>query len=311
MDENIREDNNMNIDDTVSENIPEEVTEDYQTIEVSQEDIREEMLRYGAVPTEETQDSAESCEEECGKKCPIQKPIIIALIAVLVTAALVCGTLLVYNAFFKPGISGAWVPADSPDAGTYFVFDRDGNISMDGGNICYFGTYTMDKNDAGENVMKTDFYLFSYYGGEATISYSEDKNTMTLSFAAGDITFNKAELPELEIDPENITHASADEYGITTRTVDNGIIGSWSEELYGTYTFNEDGTGSYYSEYSYSDYYGYGYGVTYDFKYTVYEDKILITIDYHAGVSEDGTIGYYLDGDSLVLDGMGFTKVTE
>ncbi len=312
MDDNFREDN-MNTEDTSSENISEEVTEETSTLDVSQEDIDEEMLRYGAVPSDDTDtdDTCEESENEGTKKPLIQKPIIIAFMAILITAVLVLGAFQIYNVFFRPGISGAWVLADNQDSGTYFVFDREGNISMDGGNISYFGYYTMEKNEAGQDVFKTEFAQIAYNcGTEAVVTYSSDRKTMTLSFGAGDLTFVKAKLPKMSISPENITHASADELGATSLNIDNNILGSWSEELYGTYTFNKDGTGSYYSEYT-TDYYGCGQGTEYEFKYTISDDMILITIDYHTGYSEDGTFGYYMDNGSLILNGIKFTKTAE
>ncbi|MBQ4105435.1 MAG: hypothetical protein IJC86_03500 [Clostridia bacterium] len=307
--------------DAATEVVAEETTaeettseENTSTIEVSQEDIDEELMRYGALTedVEETAESEETSEEETlKKKCPVQKPIIISAVAILLTAVVVMATIFIYNGFFKPGISGVWELEEAVGSGTYFVFDKKGNISMDGGGIEYFGTYTMGKNEAGEKVINTDFYILAYYGGEAVVTYSADRQTMTFTFESGSINFVKSELPEFEIDPSVITHASADELSIDEVNIDDAIIGSWSEEMYGTYTFNEDGTGSYLSEYSYSDYYGYGFGMRYNFKYTVYEDEILITLDYYTGDSEDGYFTYGVDGDNLVLNGMGYAKVSD
>lgn len=297
-------------DEAVAETTEEIAEDSVSTLGVTQEDVEEEMMRYGALPQEDEEEY--TCEEQTENTVPekkgvIQKPIIIAAVAILITAIIVGGVVLVYNAFFKPGINGTYVLAEAPDSGTYFVFDKDGNISMDGGGIRYFGTYTMEKVD-GVDVITSDFYFIASYGGQATVTYTDNKDTMTLTFTVGSLEFIKTNLPDHEVDPQNITHASADELGITELNVVDGIVGTWSEELYGTYTFNADGTGSYLSEYSYSDYMGYGLGMEYKFKYTVYEDEIFITLDYYGGQTEDGTFTYYLDQGNLVLNGVGYTK---
>lgn len=278
------------------------------TLDVEAQDIEDEMSRYGVTASEEEVDDETEEELKPVKKPLIQKTIIIATIAFLVTAILVSSVVLVYNAFFKPGINGAYVLAEAPDSGTYFVFDRDGNVSMDGGGIRYFGTYEMEKMD-GIDVITSDFYFIASYGGQAQVTYSDNKQIMTLTFPAGALEFVKTKLPKHEIEPENITHVSADELGLTEFNVDKGIVGTWKEEMYGTYTFNADGTGSYLSDYTFSEYMGYGLGMEYNFKYTVYEDEILITLDYYGGQKEDGTFRYYLDKNNLVLDGVGYAKV--
>ncbi len=286
-----------------------EAVETVSTLDVTQEDIDDEMSRYGVLPQEDfSEEEQTEYTETKKKKGVIQKPIIIAAVALLVTAVVVSGVLLVYNVFFKPGISGAYVLADAPDSGTYFVFDKDGNVSMDGGGIKYFGTYTMEKVD-GADVISSDFYFIASYGGQATVTYTDNKQTMSLAFPAGTLNFIKTKLPEHDVDPSDITHASADELGITEINIVDGIVGTWSEEMYGTYTFNADGTGTYLSEYSFSEYMGYGLGMEYKFKYTVYGDEILITLDYYGGQKEDGSFTYYLDKGNLVLNGVGYTKV--
>ncbi len=292
--------------EVVSEDV---VTDDtVSTLDVAQQDIEDEMIRYGVVPNDEEVIEEDEAGTSSVKKPFVQKPIIIATVAFLITAILVSSVVLVYNAFFKPGINGAYVLAEAPDSGTYFVFDKDGNVSMNGGGIRYFGTYEMEKID-GVDVIKSDFYFIASYGGQATVTYSDNKQVMTMTFAAGALEFIKTKLPEHEIEPENITHASADELGITELNVVDGIVGTWKEEMYGTYTFNADGTGSYLSDYTFSEYMGYGLGMEYKFKYTVYEDEILITLDYYGGQKEDGLFHYYLDKGNLVLDGVGYAKV--
>lgn len=303
------------VTEDVTESIAEDMTEEVvseevtSTLDVSQDDIDDEMSKYGAYSEDDASEDTETVEETVPVRKPVvQKTIIIATVAILVAAIVLSSVVLIYNAFFKPGISGAYVLSEAPDSGTYFVFDKDGNVSMDGGGIRYFGTYEM-QNVNGVDVITSDFYFIASYGGQAAVTFSDNKQVMTLAFPAGTLEFVKTKLPELKVDPKNITHASADELGITEPNIVDGIVGTWTEEMYGTYTFNADGTGTYLSEYSFSEYMGYGLGMEYNFKYTVYEDEILITLDYYGGQKEDGSFAYYLDKGNLVLNGVGYTKV--
>lgn len=294
----------------VIEEVTEDTTEETtSTLDVTQDDIDEEMSKYGAYSEDADSEETVLTEEQAPvKKAVVQKTIIIATVAILITAIILSSVVLVYDAFFKPGINGAYVLSEAPDSGTYFVFDKDGNVSMDGGGIRYFGTYEMQNVD-GVDVITSDFYFIASYGGQAAVTYSDNKDVMYFAFPAGTLEFVKTKLPEHKIEPQNITHASADELGIKEPNIVDGILGTWTEEMYGTYTFNADGTGTYLSEYTFSEYMGYGLGMVYNFKYTVYEDEILITLDYYGGQKEDGSFTFYLDKGNLVLNGVGYTKV--
>ena len=316
--------------ETVAET--EEVSEEEtSTLSVNTEDIDEELMRYGISSDEETQQMPEEISEVPEKKRTIQKPVIIAAVAFLLTAVLVFGVYFVYNTFFQKGIDGVWTPADAEVEMMYLVFDE-GKVSMKYGNVESYGYYETEEVN-GFDVVKTNFYELAQIGGTIVITYPENSDNVTFNFLSDtvDITtldkdtvdfstianlsldFKKADLPESQIDPANITHASADELGITALNIDEDILGSWRLQLeyvadkYQTYTFNADGTGSYNIDYYEME--GVGMGRIIEFKYTVYDGEILITIDDGSGTNADDSVPYYLDKNNLVMFGIGFEKV--
>lgn len=286
---------------------------------------------------------SESVEQAPKKKSKVVTPVIIAAAAFVLVAAIVFGGVWIYNAFFGVNLEGIWMEQGYEDSGIYFDFDGEGNVYLRGGGISYFGNYetaTYDVNkdtDLPEiitnisaieplsgkvNVLKSDFYMFGMYGGQYIYTMGSENGTKTVNLkfvdTSGTISewvFTKTQLPELTIDPTVITNASADEAGITTLNTDKNIIGSWSEADYGTYTFYDDGTANYKTNYqidqTYAMFYGItmGYGVDLDFKYTVGDGNIYMSVDYFTGESNDGVMTYYLDGKNLVIDGVGYAKV--
>lgn len=317
------------------------VTEAEDTTESTDEEIA-----CGCTDCESCEACSESFdfEQQPSKKKPtIVLPIIIAAVSLALVAVIVFGGIWLYNAFFGTSIKGVWVEEGYEDSGIYFDFDGEGNVYLRGGGISYYGNYETATYDVAKdaelpeiiekisetealtgkvNVLKSDFYMFGMYGGEYvyTLGSKDGVKTVNLKFvdttgAVTDWTFTEAELPKLTMDPTVITNASADEAGIKTLEIDKNIIGTWSEADYGTYTFYDDGTAKYKTNYqidqTYQMFYGItmGYGVDLDFKYTVGDGKIYMGVDYYTGESNDGVMTYYLDGKNLVIDGVGYAKV--
>ena len=277
------------------------------------------------------------------KKAKVVLPVIIAAVAFALVAVIVFGGIWLYNAFFGTSLKGVWVEEGYEESGIYFEFDDEGNVYLRGGGISYYGTYetaTYDLNKDTElpevitkvseseplsgkvNVLKSDFYMFGMYGGEYVYSLGSTDGTKTATLKYVDPTgalaewkFTATKLPKISMDPTVITNASADEAGIKTLEIDKNIIGTWSEADYGTYTFYDDGTANYKTKYqidqTYQMFYGVtmGYGVDLDFRYTVGDGKIYMSVDYNTGESNDGIMNYYLDGKNLVIDGVGYAKV--
>ena len=250
----------------------------------------------------------------------IQKPVLIAMIAFLLAIVVGFGSIFAYDFFKKEeaeeGIVGVWTLASAPDCGEYLIFESDGDVYLTVGSARYCGTYTMEtveaENEEGETeeyqVLTSEFRVFVGYGGQAVITFSEDNNKMTMEFSYGNLELVRAELPELKIDPEVISYASADELGVTELKTDEDILGSWKLEVMGyegkyeTYTFNADGTGSYVSDYIFMEYYGYGFGFEFEFKYTVNDGKLLMSQIMYNGSTTDLVFDYSVSGGKLLLD---------
>lgn len=273
------------------------------------------------------------CADTEKKTAVIQKPVIITAICFLVTALIVIGTVLIYTALTKPklvlkdgkdGTVYAWQLLeyngdDYSEKHIYAQFFEDDTVNFYENGIKFFGKYTTEENDEGEKVLKSDFYIFGMSGGEGVISEDSDKDNMTITFGEITIKFEKTELPQISLDPDDITHASADEAGLTEVSVDEKILGTWKEimdEYYiqmgyspMKYTFNSDGTGVMGYDYTYNESYGYGYGMDFGFKYTVKDNNIFLTVKYFDGNIKDMEMQYGLNGGNLVISGVGFEKV--
>lgn len=317
--------------------IPVQDEADFSTLSIDTEDIDRELTRYGLVDGEElqTEDTELFAEDTVQQsKCPVQKPIIIAAVAFLLTAVIILGTMFVYKVFTKPAFIGSWSQAGEYQGSMYLTFEEDGRVSLDMGGFERYGTYTAEKAE-GYDLINTDFYELALIGKKLVATYSEDKKTMKLYFlyegadlstidlktipldsiAMGSIDFVKSSAPKFKVDPSEITHASADELGITSLKIDEAILGSWQLEIMGaqgkyeTYTFNADGTGSRATDYIYYETYGCGLGEDGNFKYTVSDGKILITYDFYDGTTQDLELDYSLNKGDLVLNGSGYEAV--
>lgn len=316
--------------ETIDETTEDALTEETSTLSVSTEDIDEELMRYGISAEEENDEFSDESSEVPEKKRLIQKPLLIAAVAFLLTAVLVFGVYFVFDLFFKKDIEGVWTLADSETTSVYLVFE-DGEVSMNYGGVKSYGYYEMVEVN-GFDVLKTKFYELAQMGSNIVVTHSNDTGNMTLHFlyegadlntmdkttdlttvSMINIELKKAELPDFKIDPTTITHASADELGITSVNIDEDIVGTWRLELdyvedkYQTYTFNSDGTGSFNIDYYEMNDVGMGRNI--DFKYTAHEGNLLISIQDATGMNSDDTIPYYLDKGNLVLFGVGFEKV--
>ncbi len=307
------------------------------TLSVDMEDIDRELIRYGISDSEEMQpEEEETFTDELPKKskCLVQKPIIIAAVAFLLAAAIVLGTMFMYKVFTKPAFLGSWSQAGDYSGSMFLNFEEDGTVSLDMGGIERYGNYTTEKVQ-GYDVIHTEFYELALISKELVATYSEDKNTMNLYFlyegadlsaidlktmpldtvAMGNIQFHRGEKPALDLNPADITHASADEFGVTKLETDEEILGSWQVEIMGaegkfeTYTFNADGTGTHTADYVYYETYGCGLGEILKFKYTVSDGKIFMTNNFYDGSSADQILEYTMDKGNLIINGTGYKAV--
>ena len=270
------------------------------------------------------------------KTCVVQKPVIITALCFLLTALIVVGTVLIYNAFSKPrlvfkdrkdGIEYAWQLLeyngdDYSEKNIYAEFTEDGDVNFYENGIRFYGKYTTEENDEGQQILKSDFYIFGMSGGEGIISDDSDRDNMTITFSGTDkeiiIKLKKSELPKINLEPENITHASADEVGLDGVVTDEKILGTWKELMDEYYlamgytpmkcTFNSDGTGAMGYDYTFNESYNYGYGMEFGFKYTIKDNTVYLTSKYFDGETKDMILPYGLSGGNLVLGGVGYEK---
>ncbi len=299
------------------ENLTEETSaETTTTLEVDTADIEAELQRYGV----DTEDSYEVEEEAPKKKKPfiIQTPVIIAAICFVLMAGVVFGTLGVYNLFFRKGIDGAW-QSDVFSEGVYFVFDKKGTVAIDAGGMRYEGTYTFEESEDGTYSVKSDlFYVVQMYT-DHTVTFTKDKKAMTWSNEYYTINFTKTKLPQYKLDAETITHASADEVGISTLNIDDSLVGEWTEQLdessiqmgypKRTLVFEKDGTGSERYHFDLTVSYGFMYDAVSNFKYTVHNGSVYITSENYSGDKMDSVIeGYSINGNTLITPDGRYTK---
>ncbi|MDO5124158.1 MAG: hypothetical protein Q4D44_05775 [Eubacteriales bacterium] len=292
-----------------------ETPESFSTLDVSKEDLAQELENFGI-----TDESFEEADEEVDaeeqkapkKKCPVQVPIIISAVALVLVAAIVFGSVFVFNTFFKDSIDGVWTLAGSEtETGMYLIFEKNGEVTVDYGANKYYGHYELVKpeNEDEDLIIKSDLLcmMMGVSNANMTFSYGDTKDTMTVTYVdyGVPVEFKKTKLPKIEEEVTALNHASADELGIKEVNIDEKILGSWTEETYGTYTFDKNGTGSY--EVTMQN----GSDCLYvlEFNYTVYEDEILLTAGNYVGDPQSGTMQYYLDKGNLVIDGIGFRSV--
>ncbi len=327
-------------EESESESVKEAGEEFASTLDIDKDDISFELERYGISEEEKVEEEAFEVEEAPAvKKKPfiIQKPIIIAAVSFLLVAVLVLGSVFVYNTFMKPGIDGVW-NATTFGEGVFIIFDKSGNATIDNGVIKYIGTYELAEKEFDDSESGTKEYkqviksgviaeLFNELYGQQLMMYgmtvdfskadfvvdvAEDGNTMSFTYMEYGIPIelSRTQLPERTIDPSVITHASADEVGLTELNVDSKIVGTWFDGQYSYFAFNSDGTGvTYIPEEDVLEQSGYSYRFEQQFTYTTKDGKIFITVSPYIGEKNYGEMPYSMDGDKLIIGTIGYTKV--
>lgn len=235
----------------------------------------------------------------------IQVPVLIAA-AILVCALLVFG---VFKLFFDNSVIGEWIiegsvattdeisEEDAAAVNTYYIFTDDLNengekiAKLRVGTMELLGTYNTASNSDGTQTLTVAIsYIFN-----GTYNYTVSGNAftgkvLTLEIESGDVSFNKVNAPNLKVDVSEDFDSG------------NEVVGKWNESDYNyTYTFNADGTANINE----------GGALTVDGTYLVNKDESKIVITYLAQEEITLELEYSLDGDTLVLNGLGYTRVTE
>lgn len=231
------------------------------------------------------------------KKFPLQVPIIIAA-AIVVCVAL---AFLVLKCFFDTSIVGTWTFEDtatsdeasetSQDDRTYYIFDKDGTVSLACGSIQYMGTYSVTTDD--EGAKSVEMYIPTAYL-QATFDYSVSGNIFTgrkleLSYEDTEsykFTEVKRVMPELK---------AADDF-----KADDALVGDWNyyDGYYDySYTFNSNGT----VHINQNDL------LIIDGTYKISDN--VVTITFYGGDEYTQDMEYSVDGDELIMQGIQYFKV--
>lgn len=243
----------------------------------------------------------------------IQFPLIIAA-GILAAAMLAFG---IWKVFFDISIEGTWVWENSSGVATVDQADVniDSNlyvnftskitdeekgykeVSAYQGTQEQYASYYIEENEDGTKSLQSSFGLAGNY--EITGNLITGK-TMVITATAYDGTevqqiFRSASLPKVELPPVS------DEF-----KVDENVVGEWEESNgRATYTFGEDGT-FILNQYD---------TIILKGTYVVYEDEGKITLSYIGQVDQvfgvqPFDITYAKDGDTLLIDGLTYTKAT-
>ncbi len=277
--------------------------------EIATDEQTEEILDNSAKTAFEEELSELNGEDETAvtektvpkKKFPVQVPIIIAAVIV----ACVALAFLVLKCFFNTSIIGTWTiendTATSDEAGedtvlTYYIFDKDGTVSLSYGTMSYMGTYSVSTDDDGNKSVEM-YIPYAYL--QATFDYNVSGNLFTgrkLVFSYDDTQngetqtykFKEAKriMPELK---------AADDF-----KADDALVGEWNyyDGYYDySYTFNSNGT----VNINQNDM------IVIEGTYKLSDDKITVT--YYADDEYTQDLEYSVDGDTLVIQGMQYFKV--
>ena len=283
---------------------------------------------------EEFEDS-ESEDASKPKKPLIQKTIIISLVIVIISVV----AALVITLFFSNDVTGTWrvyIPENGYAATSdevsvtetdfYFTFSRDKNLTVANGTLTGKGTYEIEKNEEGQNVVKIDAIMPTSRGAE--IINSEYTFTLdgtiftgkTLNLERNITSYNGATYTEkLELKSETYKAPELERKEEFEKNED--ILGEWkynTNEYSNIYQFNDDGTFSFIQKIQKSNTYmgmqmedpGNTEPKIYEFDlngiYNVKDTKI--TMDYFFFEQSSMDVEYKLDGDTLYINGIPFTR---
>ena len=181
---------------------------------------------------------------------------------------------------------GAWTIEENPEA-ELRVFTEDGKIQLVKGSVCLEGDVQYGIDSDGNKKYFSEFY---YMAGELNYMISGDK-ALFVSLDGVTQTLVRAEAPEVELKQYEDFNA------------ENPLVGTWAnEEFNDSYTFNADGTASYYlndTELVYTSRISYTYKVE--------DDTVYLTYDSGEGV-ESYTSVFTIEDDVLNFDGSGEYK---
>lgn len=287
--------------------------EDTNSLESEETNISEDTNTEENTDVEADEESSNVNAKPVKSKMLIQFPLIIAA-GILVAAILAFG---IWKVFFDTTIEGTWVWENLDNTATADQADMniDSNLYINFTSniideeyeykeiIAYQGTqeqhayYLLEESEEGTKSLQSSFGLAGNY--EITGNWITGR-TLTITATRYDGSeiqqvFRSTGIPNMALPPVSEDFKVVDD-----------IIGewTWSETGYDvTYTFNTDGS---FVLNQYDEAFLKG-------TYTVYEDEGEITLTYIGQGSDtfgvqNFNIVYEKDGDTLVIDGRGYTK---
>ena len=306
-------------EETAEETAEEATEEAAEAVEEKAEELDDGAADESAVDNTDTSDAAENtvgaaAEEAPKKKFPLQKTLIIALVIVALTAV----AALVINVFFNKGVTGEWrfnpyetesnsATSDEPDNSVYyyFKFNNDGSATLSLGSTTRYGSYSLSKNDKGENIITLSLGNIS---GDFTYEASGNLFTgrkLKLTYAT-----NTDAVLNLYSDSKKPHEFERKDEFKPSET----LTGNWmyTDTMYGvTISFNlkDDGTVTYTEDMSYSNPSSdeqvvsiYTIDGIYDYTDTTF------TLHYYDIADQEVTITYESKDGAMIINGNAFTK---
>lgn len=257
-------------------------------------------------------------EETAAAPAKVKNKHIIQVPLIIAAAILVCAVLafFAWKVFFNNSIVGTWVVKDpvsttdeassetsSPDEAektvTYYTFYENGRASMKIGTMEVSGTYEVTQGQDGTQNLSVSIYY--YFTGEYTYTISGNALTgrqLVLNNETQQQTysFESADMPVIKMEPSKDFEKNDD------------VIGTWNESDYNmTYTFNADGTVQIAEQEVELANKETAPMLTVTGTYVIKDN--VITVTYMTNEETTLDIEFSRDGDTLILSGLGYTKV--
>ncbi len=229
------------------------------------------------------------------KKKSILMPCTLVSLAIVLIAIL---SGAVYLIFFNVDLTGSYVIVDETNTSTidtYLILEDNGVAKLKSESLTYGGTYSI----TADNLFSVNVNMGqSTFAGD--FNYTVEGNKLT-----GQSLILTSEYATAPLEFKSVSEVPNPIKPVEGFKPDERLLGLWTnyDEAYGAttqYMFNDDGTMYAYLESA-------GYSVKIDFTYEVKED----TIDKVYIVNGEEQVmpsTYAFDGDTLVMDGLGFTK---
>ena len=251
----------------------------------------------------------------------LQKTIVISLIIVCLAAI----AAVVIGLFFNNDVTGTWhlvrqvevssEAATSDEAGNklnvdyYFTFNKDGSVTSTIGTVTGKGTYTMSKDENGNNVINMNMYdtLTQYFlNGDYTVEYSGN------IFTGKKMKFTMADNAERNYEFESASYKAPELKREGEFEKNDELVGKWvysTGEFNLIYEFKEDGTAAYTEQAMTINPYTYTpINVDIEMRVIYSVKDSTVTISYYFLEQSDKDITVKADGDVLYINNYPFVR---